>query len=181
MAPEHVFVGAMPAWVLGEPRPYARAAAEVYLRRALLPGNPLAFVEPPDGALAAAWPFLLGATLPAAPAGALVLRAPAPTEFRAVAGATRAAAAVAAELAEAAGLGRLPEFALEHARATVAVAAETLDQVASHGWTAVVAPGMAPDLDRTGWIGRGPGSVTPRGADVDPLGDALVDRLSTER
>jgi beta-lysine 5,6-aminomutase alpha subunit len=177
MPPEHVFVGAMPAWLLGEPRPFARAAAEIIIRRVLIPDSPLAFSEPTEGPASEAWPYLLGAALPPAPAGALVVRAPIPGSFGPVVAATRAAAAVAAELNETVEAGRLQGLALDHATGVVAVAAETLAAIDARGWAAVVGQGMSAALDGAGWVGHGPGSVSPSRADFDPLGDALFDRL----
>jgi beta-lysine 5,6-aminomutase alpha subunit len=181
MPAEHVFIGAMPAWLLGERRPFARAAAEISVRRALLPECPLVFAEPADGLQSGAWPCLVGALLPAAPAGALVVRSPVDGEFGQLAAATRAAAAVAAELSEAIGAGRLQGEALDHARQTISVAVETLEQIDARGWTAVVGQGMSAALDGAGWIGRGPASVSPRQAAFDPLADVLSDRVPEAR
>jgi beta-lysine 5,6-aminomutase alpha subunit len=177
MPPEQVFVGAMPAWVLGEPQPFARAAAEISLRRELLPESPLAFSEPVDGSLAAGWPFLLAAVLPAAPAGALVLRSAPPGGFGQAAIATRSAAAVARELADGIGVGRLQGPALEHARRTAEAAADMLAEINARGWSAVVGEGASAAMDGAGWIGRGPGSVSARDAGFDPLAEALSDRM----
>jgi hypothetical protein len=174
MAPDQVFVGAVPAWLLGEPQPVARAAAEIVLRRVLLPECPLAFSEPGDPA-AAAWPYLLGAALPPAPAGAMVLRAPMPGRFAASATGTRAAAAVAAEMAQILEPRGIQGTALTHARGAVAVATEMLDQVESRGWASVVGQGMGAAVDGAGWIGRGPASVTPSRAAFDPLADLLAE------
>jgi hypothetical protein len=176
LAPDQVFAGAMPRWLLGEPRPFARAAAEISLRRALLPGSPLVFEEAADGERPDGWLFLLGAALPPGQPGALVIRAPGAGSFGAIVGATRAAARVAVELAEAIEPGGLRGWALDHARAMVALAADTLGQIETRGWDAVVGQGMAAQLDGAGWIGRGPGSVAPSAATFDPLADVLDDR-----
>ena len=90
--------GAFPDWLVDEPGAPARAAAEVALRRALLPEHPLAFVEPSLGRDAAAtWHALVAALLPDAGDVELVLRAPAGTP-RPTRRPTRAAAAVATAL-----------------------------------------------------------------------------------
>jgi hypothetical protein len=173
MAPDQVIMEVVPGWLLGEPAPYTRAAAEIALRRALLPDCPLAFAEPSEPSRAQAWAFLLGAVLPPAPAAALILRAPSDGAFAATALATRAAAAVAAEVGAARQPAQLHGLALQHALATTVVATETIEQLRSHGWTAVIGEGMTGQLDSGGWIGRGPASVARSRSPFDPLGDAL--------
>src|SRR5436305_12316986 len=60
-----IAVSALSDWVVDEPNPAIRAAAEVALRRSLLPGHPLAFVEPRMTERAAAtWRALVAALLP---------------------------------------------------------------------------------------------------------------------
>jgi hypothetical protein len=113
--------------------------------------------------------------MPAPPAGAIVLRTPAPGGFGPVAAMTRAAAAVAAELSEVIEPGRLEGAAMAHAREAVGIAAQTLDQIAARGWPAVVGHGMTAALDGAGWIGRGPASVAASQARFDPLADLLAD------
>lgn len=178
LPPDRVILEALPAWLLGEREPFALAAAEVCLRRSLLPENPLAFREPAGSPREGSWPFLLGALLPDSPMAALVLRNAGQPEFAPIAEATRAAAAVAAELAGARDPGRLKGRALEHALATLASAAQTLERLAAHGWDAVLggAPGTAGVT--TGWVGRGADSVTRRTDAFDPTAVAAASASS---
>ncbi len=80
LPPGSIVVGAFPDWLVDEPGAPLRAAAEVALRRALLPDHPLAFVEPaPEDDPAGAWHALVAALLPDAGDVDLVLREPAGT------------------------------------------------------------------------------------------------------
>ena len=74
-----VVVGAFPDWLIEESGAPARVAAEIALRRSLLPGHPLAFVEPavrPD--LAMLWHAIVGALLADAGDALAVVRRRAP-------------------------------------------------------------------------------------------------------
>ena len=76
MPPDQIIVGALPAWLTDEPAPGARAIAEVAVRRALFPGHPLGFVEPPTGTdRSILWPYVQAAAGGHAGDIALVLRA----------------------------------------------------------------------------------------------------------
>ena len=87
-----VVVGALPDWLVDEPGVPVRAAAEVALRRALLPEHALAFVEPALGREAAAtWHALVAAILADAGDVEAILRAPG--DPRVSVAQTRAAAA----------------------------------------------------------------------------------------
>ena len=139
-------VGALPAWVTDEPVPAARAIAEVAVRRALFPGHPLAFVQPPSGqAGSALWPFVQAAAAVHAGDVAFVMRQfdrwddSGDQQMRGL----RAASAVAAEVAVAAPPGPLAGPALDHARSMIDAGVATLEQLADRGWRMVAgeAPG----------------------------------------
>jgi D-Lysine 5,6-aminomutase TIM-barrel domain of alpha subunit len=134
-----VMVGAFPDWIGDESGAPARAAAEVALRRALLPDHPLAFVAPPAGGEAGAteWHALVAALLPDAGAVDVVLRGPAGDPGPSI-GLTRAAAAVAMGLRHVRSAPVLRGAALDHADRAVAAAAATLAALEEQGWRAVV-------------------------------------------
>ena len=166
----HLVVGALPDWLTDERAPASRAVAEVALRRALLPGHPLAFDEPatvPERA--ALWPFILAAVLVPGEETALILRRPRDGAMRPAVLATRAAATVSAEIRRSLPGGTLDGAALDHARATVAAAITTLERLGDEGWRAVlgVAPGVAgPRL--------GADAVAERTETFDPLAQPAV-------
>lgn len=133
MPVDRVLVGALPEWLMTEPDAPARAAGEVAVRHALLPGHPLAYVEPgtrddPAGA----WAAVLGALLPDTAGAAAVLRRTA----GAVAGATRTAASVALAIGrpEPPALGPV---ARAHASGIVGAALATIRMLEDDGWRAV--------------------------------------------
>jgi hypothetical protein len=167
---DHLVVGALPDWLTDERAPAARAVAEVALRRALLPGHPLAFDEPatvPERA--ALWPFILAAVLVPGEETALIVRRPRDGAMRPAVLATRAAAAVSSEIRRSLPGGTLDGAALDHARATVAAAIATLERLGDEGWRAVlgVAPGGAgPRL--------GADAVAERTESFDPLAAPAV-------
>ena len=77
---ESVVVGAFPDWLIEESGAPARVAAEIALRRALLPGHPIAFVEPPlRQDLALQWHAIVGALLADAGDALAVVRRPGAT------------------------------------------------------------------------------------------------------
>jgi len=160
---EAVLVSALPPWLPGEDHPAARAAAEIALRRALLPGHPLAFVEPdPAPQRGPAWPFIVAPLLGPGGSTALMHRsAAADGGAGALARAAlevRSAAQVAAELATSpGGLEDLPGPAREHVHAALAAAAGTIGEIATTGWERLVGTGP------NGSLGLG--------------GDAVVERL----
>lgn len=137
---DQIIVGALPSWLIEEPAPGARAIAEVMVRRALFPGHPLAFVEPPAATdRSVLWPFVQ--TAAAAHAGdiGLVLRAVdlGPDDSLAAARSARAASLVAADVSGAVDPGPLRGVALDHARGMVSAALETLERLADQGWRSV--------------------------------------------
>jgi hypothetical protein len=164
LPPASIPVGAFPDWLVDEPGAPLRAAAEVALRRALLPDHPLAFLEPPleDGPRAG-WHALVGALLPDAGDVDLVLRGPAGTSGPAV-GLTRATAAVATALRAGRSAPVLSGLATEHAERAVAAALTTLAALDDHGWGAVVDQPLA-----VGAAGLGAEAVAERAGAFDPL------------
>jgi D-lysine 5,6-aminomutase alpha subunit-like protein len=144
LSPERIVVGALPPWLTDESAPAARAAAEVALRRALLPDHPMGFEEPvalPEAA--DTWPFVLSGVLPPGTATAVIMRRPIAGSMRTGLAAGRAAVSVGAELATAHGGRGLEGIALEHARGVVAAAIRTLERLGDIGWRSVLgeAPG----------------------------------------
>lgn len=138
LGPSSISVGALPEWVGDEPDAPARAAAEVAVRRALLPDSGLAFVEPPIGDEAAVlWHALVAALLPDAGRVDVILRRPG-ASLPARARLTRASAAVGAGLAAARTTPGLAGVAVAHARGIVRVAAETIAALESTGWRTIV-------------------------------------------
>lgn len=120
---DQIALGALPPWVAGEPAPGARAIAEVSVRRALFPGHPFTFTEPP----------LQGA----------------------------------AEVAAAAPPGPLAGLALAHARAMIAAAITTIEELADRGWRTV-----AGDMHGGGALG-GRDAVAERTEAFDALDSVL--------
>ena len=149
---------------MGEPGAPLRAAAEVALRRALLPDHPLAFVEPaPEDDPSGAWHALVAALLPDAGDVDLVLREPAGTPGPAI-GLTRASATVATALRAGRSAPVLSGAAAEHADRAVAAALETLTALDERGWVAVVDQPLA-----VGSAGLGADAVAERTGAFDPL------------
>ncbi|HEU0243358.1 MAG TPA: lysine 5,6-aminomutase subunit alpha, partial [Candidatus Limnocylindrales bacterium] len=75
LAAAAVIVGAIPDWLVDEPDFPARAAAELALRRALLPGHAVAFIEPPlDDEGCARWQAVVSALLPDAGGAQAIVR-----------------------------------------------------------------------------------------------------------
>ena len=97
--PERIIVGAFPAWLGDERSAASRILAEVVVRRALYPAQQLRFDEPDgDTRGSTAWPFVVAAALGASGPDGIVMRRPG-GDPRRMAAETRAAAAVAMELA----------------------------------------------------------------------------------
>ena len=170
--PDQLLIGALPSWLVGEPQPAARAAAEVAIRRELFAGLPLAFEEPAVEALrssAELWSAIVMAVAPAGPASGLILRRASNDSVRALA-AMRMAAVVTSDLGASFAPGSLEGTGLEHARGTVAAAVATLEQLADDGWRSIL--GDSPDgRDR---VRLGADSVAERTESFDPFGKALA-------
>jgi hypothetical protein len=172
LPPEQLLVGAMPSWIVDEPQPAARAAAEVAIRRALFAGISLTFEEPPGETRRAAsemWTAIVAAIAPAGPASGLILRRAAADSDRA-ASVSRLAARVTAELAGSLTAPVLSGVALEHARSTVTAAVATLDRLADDGWRSVL--GDPPDGAER--VRLGADSVSERTETFDPFAAVLA-------
>jgi hypothetical protein len=172
LSADHLVVGAMPPWLVGESNPAARALAEVTVRRALHPGVALSIEEPPAEARRGAsdtWSAIVAAVAPGGPENALILRRAGRDTARAIA-ASRLAAGVAAELASARESSALAGVALDHARATVTAAVATLERLADDGWRSVL--GDPPDAGER--VRLGVDTVTERTESFDPLEVALA-------
>lgn len=164
-----VVIGALPAWLVDEPAPAARAAAEIALRRALLPDNLLAFVEPAEPEGHGRWAAITGAVLPGESI-ALVHRRSAPgSAFLPVSTGARAAAEVARELESALGRRVLDGLARTHAAASIEEALRTLERLATDGWTALT--GAAGE--RNGYGRLGGEAVAPAAEPTDLVERAL--------
>ena len=171
IAPERLIVGALPAWLTEEPLPVARAVAEIELRRRLLPGAALVFDEPETSVgRAPAWPFLIAALVPPAPATAMLFRRPGGASFADTARSSRAAITVAGELSAALGPRTLDGPARTHAIAALAAATATLEQLSERGWRAVI--GQPPGGDDRSRLGAD--AVVERSESFDPIADALA-------
>ncbi|HET9522351.1 MAG TPA: lysine 5,6-aminomutase subunit alpha [Candidatus Limnocylindrales bacterium] len=169
---DQLLIGALPAWIVGEPQPAARAAAEVAVRRALYPTLSLSFVEPVVEARRSSiemWPAIVAAIAPSGPAGTLVLRRSAPDAASAIRS-SRMAAVVAAELDRAFASRPLEGMALEHAQATVAAAVATLERLADDGWRSV----LGDQAGRQDDVRIGADSVAERTESFDPFDDRLA-------
>ncbi|HEX5590808.1 MAG TPA: lysine 5,6-aminomutase subunit alpha [Candidatus Limnocylindrales bacterium] len=164
-----VIVGALPGWLVDEPDAAARAAAEVALRRALLAGHPLAFIEPGGQDASGRWLAIMAGVVPGEGAG-LVLRRPVPgPAFGPVASGTRAIADVARELEASLGPRQLTGIALDHAAGCLASALRTFDRLTGEGWSALTGSGPG----RGGWGRLGGDAVAPAGDRRDPVDRAL--------
>jgi len=131
---EAVIVGAIPDWLVDEPDFPARAAAEVALRRALLPGHAVAFIEPPlDDDGCARWQAVASALLPDAGIAEAVVR-----RSHDNARATRGMLQVAASLRASRVPPELTGTAAAHARGAVAAALRTLEAIDERGWGSIV-------------------------------------------
>ncbi|MHB8892249.1 MAG: lysine 5,6-aminomutase subunit alpha TIM-barrel domain-containing protein [Candidatus Limnocylindrales bacterium] len=167
-----VCAGALPDWIVDEPAAPARAAAEIALRRALLPDHPLAFIEPPLGAEAAAtWHAIVAALLPDAGNVDVVLRRPSGAGSPSLA-VTRGAATVAASLRGSREQPVLTGVAVEHARRAIKAASATLASLEEHGWRAIVDQPLGMEAARLG-----ADAVAERTETFDPL--AVLDPAGT--
>ena len=172
----NIIAGALPGWLVDEPSPAARSIAEVVVRRVLFPDLALAITEPssPDAAdsrASARWPHILGAALVHAGDAALVLRRGS-RDPRALALGTRAAIAVAAEVAVATLPGSLDGVALEHAHGMLMAAGATLERLSERGWSALSG-------GPTGGVGTRPlggDAIAERTEAFDPFAAALGQR-----
>jgi hypothetical protein len=163
--------GALVPWLADEHFPAAQALAAVVIRRLAWPDLALVFDEPDLPSRAGArWPYLVGLALGVAGPGSIVLRRATGREAAVHAEeTTRAAASLAAEIAEEPAAALARPGVLERAEALLAAAESTLYDLADQGWQAVLgAPIGGPDLDRLG-----ADAVVERTEGFDPL-DGVV-------
>jgi hypothetical protein len=167
---EQLLIGALPGWLIDEPQPAARAAAEVVVRRALYPDLALSFDEPErsDRGSSGTWAAIAAAVAPSAGAGA-VLRRGGDDAARAIA-ASRLAATVTRDLAGSLEPAALGGLALDHARSTVAAALATLERLADEGWRAV----LGDAIEGAENVRLGEDSVAERTESFDPFGRSLA-------
>jgi hypothetical protein len=160
---DQILVGGVTSWLVGETDPVVCAAAEIALRRALLPGIGLIFEEPiADGPAAAElWPALIAALQPGGSTTAVIRRGPSAGTLRS----TRVASTVAARIAATAGTPALAGAALEHARETAESALRALDRLADDGWRSIIGDGPNGD----GGNRLGADAVAERSDPFDPL------------
>lgn len=168
LGPGQLAAGALVPWLADERFPAAQALAAVAVRRLAWPDLGLVFEEPDLPSRARArWPYLVSLVLGVAGPGSIVLRRA--TEREAAVHAeetTRAAASLAAEVAEEPGAVLARPAVLERASALLAAAESTLADLADEGWQAVLgAPIGGPDMDRLG-----ADAVVERTEAFDPLG-----------
>jgi len=159
--------GALVPWLADERFPAAQALAAVVLRRLAWPDLGLVFEEPDlPSRTRARWPYLVGLALGIAGPGTIVLRRATGHEAAVHAEeTTRAAALLAAEIAEEPAALLARPAVLERAEALLAAAESTLADLADEGWEAVLgAPLGGPDLDRLG-----ADAVVERTEAFDPL------------
>ncbi len=164
---DQIIIGGLTSWLAGETDPVAFAAAEIVLRRRLLPDNDLVLGEPLAEGRAAGelWPALGVAVAPRGHTAAILRRVPSAADLRT----TRTGASVAAALAAATGDRPLRGAALAHARATAAAALRTLERLADDGWRAVIGDGPPDAAD----LRIGADAVAERSDPFDPLGAEL--------
>ena len=166
-----VVVGAMPAWLVGEPDAPARAAAEIALRRALLADHPLAFVEPSGPENSSRWPAIAAAVQPGRGVNLILRRGLANMgEMAAAAESSRAVSEVARDLEGALGDRTLDGVARDHAAGALAAAMRTLDTIDGDGWPAITGATAA----RGGWGRLGGEAVAPSSDPSDPVERALA-------
>ena len=145
-----ICVSALPDWIVDEPRAPARAAAEIALRRALLPEHALAFIEPglaPDATVA--WHAIVAALLPDAGVVDVILRRAVRPGTPSLA-MTRRASAVAAALRRSRDTPLITGAAAEHARRALDAAEATLETLEEHGWSAIVDQPLGMEAARLG-------------------------------
>lgn len=166
-----VVVGALPAWLAGEPDAPARAAAEIALRRALLAAHPLAFVEPSGPENSSRWPAITAAVQPGRGVNLILRRGLANMgEMAAAAESSRAVSEVARDLEGALGDRTLDGVARDHAAGALLAAMRTLDTIERDGWPALTGATAA----RGGWGRLGGEAVVPSSDPSDPVERALA-------
>jgi hypothetical protein len=165
-----LIAGALAPWLAEERDPATQALASVALRRAAWPELALAFEEPiGSGRTVARWPVLLAIGLAIAGPSSVVVRRAAAGELAPVVEATRATAALVAELAANPAEALARPAVAAHATAMLAAAADTLQRLGDAGWSSVL--GMP--LDGAGQARLGADAVTELTEGFDALGAAF--------
>ena len=174
LSAEQILVDPLPAWLTDEPEPAAHAIAEVVVRRALFPGHPFGFLEPPADRPGALWGYLRAAATVHAGDVALVLGRldPKDAEDWPSTEDLRAGSLVGREAAAATSQGALTGSALVHARAVVSAAAATLDGLADQGWRTVAGDPLGGGRG----MSRGPEAIAERAEAFDPFASLLGPR-----
>jgi len=160
MPEERICLGGLPAWVSDE-ETGALALVGVAVRRACLPGVPMAFEEPPS--LHPRWLALMAAGLAEAAPTALVVRDVGIAAVTPAVAATRSAIDVAEAASRAFEPRSLRPDGMELALAMLHAATDIVDRIADDGWRAVV-PGLA-----SGRAPVGAGTTVRREPGSDPL------------
>ncbi len=153
IGPGQLAAGALVPWLADERSPAAQALAAVALRRLAWPDLGLAFEEPDLPSRARArWPYLVGLALAVAgPATIVLARATEHEGAVRAEEATRAAAALASEIAESPAAVLERPAVLDRALALLAAAEVTLAELADEGWQAVLGPPIGgPEHERLG-------------------------------
>jgi len=167
LTPDAVIIGAIPDWLIEEPDCPARSAAEIALRRVLLPGHGLAFLEPAmDDEMSARWQAIVGALLPDAGQVEAVVRRSHESSRT-----TRGMLHVAGSLRSSRVPPELTGVAAAHANGVVGAALRTLEALDERGWGALVDQplGIRANL--------GADSVSERSESFDPLGTEAASRV----
>jgi hypothetical protein len=170
LGPGQLAAGALVPWLADEREPAAQALAAVALRRLAWPDLGLAFEEPDLTPPARArWPYLVALALGVAGPATIVLRRATGHDAAVhAAETTRAAASLAAEVAEEPAAVLQRPAVLERAQALLAAAERTLAELADEGWQAVLgAPIGGPSHERLGAE-----AVVERTEAFDPLDGA---------
>jgi hypothetical protein len=165
-----LIAGALAPWLAGERDPATQALATVALQRAAWPELSFAFEEPvASGRAAARWPILLAIGLAIAGPSAVIVRSAPAGDLARIVEATRATAALAAELASGPAEALARPAVDAHAAALLAAAAETLERLSDTGWSSV----LGAPLGGAGRTRLGADAVTERTEAFDPLAAAL--------
>jgi hypothetical protein len=161
-----LIVGALAPWLAGERDPATQVLATVGLLRTSWPEVWLAFEEPTaTGRPAARWPVLLAIGLAIAGPAAVVMRNAPAGQLASVVEATRATAALAAELEARPAEALARPAVAAHAAALLEAAADTLEQLRDAGWSSVLGLPMA----GVGPARLGAGAVIEKSETFDPL------------
>lgn len=164
---DRLAAGALVPWLADEREPAAQALAAVALRRLAWPEVTLAFDEPElPGHTVARWPYLAALSLAVAGPRSIVFRmAASPLLAAHAADTTRAAAHLAAELAEPATVTLRRPHVGDRAGAILAAAEATLAGLADRGWSSVLGAPVRGAPERLG-----ADAVVERTEAFDPLG-----------